>query len=86
MFKKINYVNSYYDLIYYGVLMYMYKSLFLIFLCKKKRFVLIMYVFIKKIFIFLFFNFRGLLLGIFFFLFFVKIEGGEGGGKFKFEM
>lgn len=45
--------------------MYMYKSLSLIFLCKKKRLALTMHVFIKKIPIFLFFNSRGLLPGIF---------------------
>lgn len=68
--------------------MYMYKSLSLIFLCKKKRLALTMHVFIKKIPIFLFFNSRGLLPDYrvsFSFLSPVKIEGGEGGGKSKFE-
>lgn len=66
--------------------MYMYKSLSLIFLCKKKRLALTMHVFIKKNPHLLVFQLQRSITGyLFLFSSPVKIEGGEGGGKSKFE-
>lgn len=66
--------------------MYMYKSLSLIFLCKKKRLALTMHVFIKKKSPSSCFSTPEVYYRVSFsFLSPVKIEGGEGGGKSKFE-
>lgn len=65
--------------------MNMYKSLSLIFLCKKKRLALTMHVFIKKSPSSCFSTPEVYHRVSFSVLSPVKIEGGEGGGKSKFE-